>query len=123
MPAVGLHHITLLVRDLDRAARFYEEGLGLVRKTRPNFSSRGIWYDLAGMEVHLIETADGVPARNESHPAFEVTDMRDALAACVAAGGALQQDTFVRPHDDSLSAFVRDPDDNLIELTQHGARR
>lgn len=117
--AVSLHHITLLVRDLDRAALFYDRGLGLTRKTRPPFSSRGIWYDLAGIEVHLIETADGVPPRNEAHPAFETQDIRAAIASCLEHGGTLQQDVFVRTHDGSLSAFVRDPDDNLLELTQH----
>ncbi len=52
----GFHHYTLLVRDLDRAAAFYEGVLGMVRKARPNFSSRGIWYAIGPMELHLIET-------------------------------------------------------------------
>jgi catechol 2,3-dioxygenase-like lactoylglutathione lyase family enzyme len=114
----GFHHFTLLVRDLDRAAVFYDSVLGLPRKQRPNFSSRGIWYDVAGQELHLIETAD-VPSRSEAHPALEVRDIRAAVAACAAAGAEIQQDVFVRTHDDSLSAFVRDPDGNLLEFTQH----
>lgn len=120
---LGFHHFTLLTRDLDRAAVFYDDVLGLTRKQRPAFSSRGIWYDMGGggaQELHLIETPD-VPARNEAHPAFEVSDIRAAVAACVAAGATVQQDTFVRTHDNSLSAFVRDPDDNLLELCQHGS--
>jgi glyoxylase I family protein len=115
---VGFHHLTLLVRDLDKAAAFYDNVLGLSRKPRPNFSSRGIWYDVAGQELHLIETPD-VPSRSEAHPAIEVRDIRAAVAICVAGGAELQQDTFVRTHDDSLSAFIRDPDGNLLELTQH----
>jgi catechol 2,3-dioxygenase-like lactoylglutathione lyase family enzyme len=115
---IGFHHYTLLVRDLDRAASFYDGVLGLTRKQRPDFASRGIWYDLAGQELHLIETAQ-VPDRNEGHPALEVTDLRAAVAACVAAGAGLQQDIFRREHDGSYSAFVRDPDDNLLELCSH----
>jgi catechol 2,3-dioxygenase-like lactoylglutathione lyase family enzyme len=114
----GFHHYTLLVRDLDRSAAFYEGVLGMVRKPRPNFASRGIWYDLAGQELHLIET-DKVPDCHEGHPAFEVTDLRAAVDACVAAGARLQQDTFLREHDGSYSAFVRDPDDNLLEFCCH----
>lgn len=115
---LGFHHLTLLTRDLDRAAAFYDGVLGLTRKIRPNFASRGIWYDVAGLELHLIETPE-VPSRSEAHPALEVADIRAAVAACVAAGATVQQDTFVRTHDDSLSAFIRDPDDNLLEFTQH----
>ena len=115
----GFHHFTLLVRDLDRAAAFYDDVLGLTRKHRPPFSSRGIWYDVAGLELHLIETAQ-VPDCHEGHPALEVGDIESAIVACVAGGATLQQGTFVREHDGSYSAFIRDADGNLLELTQHG---
>jgi catechol 2,3-dioxygenase-like lactoylglutathione lyase family enzyme len=61
-----------------------------------------------------------VPDPHEGHPAFEVSDIRAAVEACCTAGARVQQNVFVRTHDNSLSAFVRDPDDNLIEFTQHG---
>jgi catechol 2,3-dioxygenase-like lactoylglutathione lyase family enzyme len=115
---LGFHHHTLLVRDLDRSAAFYDQAFGMPRKARPNFSTRGVWYDLNGLELHLIES-DDVPARNEGHPALEVEDIRAAVAASVAAGATLIQDTYTREHDGSLSAFIRDYDENLIELTQH----
>lgn len=114
----GFHHYTLLVKDLDRASAFYEGVLGMVRKPRPSFTSRGIWYDLSGQELHLIE-AEKVPDCHEGHPALEVTDLRAAVDACVASGARLQQDTFLREHDGSHSAFIRDPDDNLLELCSH----
>ena len=115
---LGFHHFTLLTRDIEEAPAFYEGVLGLVRKQRPPFKSRGIWYDVNGLELHLIETP-GVPACHEGHPALEVADIRAAVAACREAGATVQQDVFVRKHDDSLSALVRDPDGNLIEFTQH----
>ena len=115
---LGFHHFSFLVRDLDRAAVFYDTVLGLKRKPRPNFSSRGIWYDVAGQELHLIESPE-VPDRHEGHPAMEVRDIRAAVDESVAGGATLQQDVYTRTHDDSLSAFVRDPDGNLIEFTQH----
>ena len=125
MPAIhviGIHHVTHLVRDLDRAVAFYEGVLNLQRKARPDFGNRGVWYEMGtarDQELHLIETA-GVPNLHEGHPAFEVSDIQAAVEACRAAGARVQQDVFVRTHDNSLSAFVRDPDDNLIEFTQHG---
>lgn len=123
MPAIvlGFHHFTLLTRDIERAAAFYEGVLGLTRKTRPNFGIPGIWYDVAGQELHLVETPD-VPPLNEGHPAFEVADIRATVAACREAVGAkVRDDVFVRPHDNSLSAFILDPDGNLLELCSHGA--
>jgi catechol 2,3-dioxygenase-like lactoylglutathione lyase family enzyme len=116
---LGYHHFTLLTRDIDASSAFYEGTLGLRRKVRPDFGHRGLWYDMGGgQELHLIETPD-VPAEHEGHPAFEVRDVRAAVDACRAAGARVQQDVFVRTHDGSLSAFVRDPDENLIEFTQH----
>lgn len=115
---LGFHHFTLLVRDIDQATTFYDNVLGLRRKERPNFSSRGAWYDVAGLELHLIQTS-AVPDCHEGHPAIEVRDIRSAITACLEGGATLQEDTFTRPHDNSLSAFVRDPDGNLLELTQH----
>ncbi len=115
---VGFHHFTLLVNDIDRATAFYDDVLGLTRKARPNFGVKGAWYDVAGLELHLIQT-NQLPDAHEGHPAFEVRDIRAAVLACVAGGATLGQDTFTRAHDNSLSAFLRDPDGNLIELTQH----
>lgn len=115
---LGFHHFSLLVRDLDRAVAFYQNGMGLSPIPRPDAYSKVRWFRVGDAhELHLI-ASDAVPARHEGHPAFEVSDIRTSLAACLSAGGTLQQDAFTRP-DGSLSAFVRDPDDNLVELTQH----
>lgn len=117
---IGFHHYSLLVRDIDRASEFYGSILGLRRKPRPDFGMAGIWYEMpGGQELHIIESPD-VAAVHEGHPAFEIDDIRAAVSACALGKGSLQQDTFTRAHDGSLSAFVRDPDGNLIEFTQHG---
>jgi glyoxylase I family protein len=120
MPAtvLGFHHFSLLTRDIERAAAFYEGVLGLQRKPRPNFSSTGIWYEVGGQELHLIQSPD-VAAFHEGHPAFEVADIKEAVAACREGGATVREDVFVRTHDNSLSAFILDPDDNMLELTQH----
>jgi glyoxylase I family protein len=117
---LGFHHFTLLTQDVERAAVFYDGVLGLPRKERPAFSSRGIWHDVGDQELHVLESRD-LPEHHEGHPAFEVADIRVAVTACLAGGATLQQDTFVRTHDGSLSAFVRDPDGNLLGFCSHGS--
>ena len=59
MGLVGIHHVTLLVDDTDRAAWFYGEVLGLEEKGRPAFDFPGLFYWAGGgrQEVHLIVAA------------------------------------------------------------------
>jgi catechol 2,3-dioxygenase-like lactoylglutathione lyase family enzyme len=121
MPAVevrGFHHFSLLSRNLERSAAFYEGILGLQRKFRPDLGTPGIWYEIAGQEFHII-LSDDLPTRHEGHPALEVSDIAAAVVAVREAGAEVQQDVFLRTHDNSHSAFVRDPDGNLLEFTQH----
>ena len=40
----GIHHVTLLVQDRDRAAWFYDQVLGLEEIGRPNFDFPGLFY-------------------------------------------------------------------------------
>jgi glyoxylase I family protein len=115
---VGFHHFSLMTRDIERAAAFYEGVLGLERKERPNFASRGLWYAVGKDELHLIESTN-VPPFHEGHPAIEVADIRQAVAVCRERGVTVREDVFVRTHDNSLSAFILDPDENMLELTQH----
>jgi glyoxylase I family protein len=58
----GIHHVTLLVQDLDRAAWFYGQVLGLEEKGRPSFDFPGLFYWAGqGQEIHLIVAARPLP--------------------------------------------------------------
>lgn len=50
----GIHHVTLLVDDEERAAWFYGEVLGLKEKSRPSFKFPGIFYTSGNQEIHII---------------------------------------------------------------------
>lgn len=56
MQISGIHHVTLLVDDKDRAAWFYGEVMGFEEKGRPSFDFPGLFYRAggAGQEIHLI---------------------------------------------------------------------
>ena len=56
MTIAGLHHVTLLVDDVDKAAWFYGEILEMEAKPRPDFDFPGLFYRCGQQEVHLIVT-------------------------------------------------------------------
>lgn len=109
-----VHHATVLVNDLERAEEFYSGVLELPRIPRPSLPSKGAWYELAGVQLHLIwtEKCEEATAR---HVAFVVDDL-DAVLVKVKAMGLpiwddIQVEGFVRRH-------CRDPFGNGIELLQ-----
>ena len=62
MTIAGLHHVTLLVTDVDKAAWFYGEVLGLAQNPRPDFDFPGLFYRCGEQQIHLIATPALPPA-------------------------------------------------------------
>ena len=57
--STGIHHLGLIVADLERSRRFYGEALGLEEVPRPaNFTFLGAWFSLGDTEIHLLAEAD-----------------------------------------------------------------
>lgn len=116
MLVADIHHVSLNVSDATRALDFYHGVLGMERLPRPEFSFGGAWLDAGnGRQIHLIEGA--VPPDHGQHVAFLVTDVDSVVAQLRAAGITVSTpkhvgDTGVR------QAFLRDPDGNLLELSQ-----
>lgn len=120
-----LSMITLGVRDVARAAAFYEEGLGLPRMAFDSdsvafFPLAGAWLGLYGREA-LAEDA-GVPAGGSgfsgvalAHNLASREEVDATLAQAVAAGGTLikaGQDVFWGGY----SGYFADPDGHLWEV-------
>lgn len=117
-----IDHISVAVRNLDAAARFYEAALaplGLSRLvTRPATIGFGksypeFWINLRA-NMAPVEEGSGV------HIALRAksTDQVDAFhAAALGAGGRSDGPPGIRPHDRVryYAAFVVDPDGNRIE--------
>ena len=61
----SLDHVTLVVKDLERAREFYVEALGMREVPRPAFSFAGSWFQAGATQVHLIlEYSGSGPAGN-----------------------------------------------------------
>ena len=117
-----IDHISIAVRDLDRAARFYEAvlaPLGLARLvTRPATIGFGKAYPefWINLRAHMSDVEQGSGA----HIALRAksTGEVDAFhAAALATGGHCDGPPGIRPHDRVryYAAFVIDPDGNRIE--------
>ena len=119
MPPAGIHHVTVIVDDRERAQWFYEEVLGLEEKSRPSSKFPGMFYSCGDQEIHLIIasraqghedifiTIDGTKEETRRHihrhAAFVVPDL-DALRERLTEHGVkVLFDPKAAPPDDELS--------------------
>ena len=129
-----LHHLSLGVRDITRAAAFYDAALaplGYVRvwsDLRPGEPGEAVGYGPAGGGDKLALKAHGDATRAPGpgfHIAFAAPDRGavDAFhAAALATGGTDNGPPGLRPHYGATyyAAFVIDPDGHRIEAVFKG---
>ena len=122
-----IDHLSLGVRELERALRFYDAALaplGWVRVwTRPTAAG----YGAPGGEdrLALFATLDAHPAGAGTHLALtaKTTEAVDRFwAAALANGGVDEGAPGDRPRYGAgyYAAFVRDPDGHRLEAVHHG---
>lgn len=109
------------IRDMDTARRFYDETLGLELVADKGIVQ--IW-QCGGGHVMLSQNPEGSKAEH-CVAAWEVEDVEAAVAELRGRGVAFEdfgmpnEDGIVRFGDDRVGYF-RDPDGNLLSLTQFG---
>ena len=117
-----IDHVSVGVRDLDRAARFYEAtlaALGLSRVvTRP--ATIGFGKSYPEFWINLRPNMPAVPHESGNHICLraKTTAEVDAFhAAALGAGGVSESAPSLRPHDRVryYAAFVIDLDGNRVE--------
>jgi glyoxylase I family protein len=123
-----LHHVSLVVTDLDRARIFYRDVLGLEEIDRPAFDFPGAWFRIGERQLHLIVHAAARTVRGagasidsrDSHLALRVRSYHDAVAHLRAHGVACVEKPVSRTARSQL--FLCDPDGNVIELNGEAIR-
>jgi lactoylglutathione lyase len=133
------NHIGLVVRDLARSQRFYEEVLGFTAwygdaipdqaatkllVLEPPLDVHVVYLTLDGFVLELIHYAapgalpplDASPTRTMaetglSHLSVSVADIRATAQLAVQHGGAIVEESDV-----GVALLVRDPDGQMIEL-------
>lgn len=125
-----LHHVSIVIKDVEISKQFYCGILGMEDVPRPaHYDFAGAWFRTGTYEVHLIQEDDSVqptgdPPVNPNakhdltfarHFCFRVEDMDEAIKTLqehnipIAAGP--------RPRGDGATQlYIYDPDGHLIEL-------
>ena len=117
-----LHHVSLIVEDLNIALAFYEELIGLdVDNNRPNLGYPGAWLTLPGeQQIHLMQLDD--PDKNSERPEHGGRDHHVAFMVCSIDKIASSLDDLEMPYTKSRSGrkalFCRDPDGNALEFIE-----
>ncbi len=128
----GIHHITLISRDLDRSTAFYRDllGLGLVKQTvnDDDPSARHFFFgDAEGAPGTLItcfeypRMEDGkVGAGSTHHFAFcvESDEELDGWRAYLTGQGVACTEVMDRTAFRSI--YLRDPDGHIVEIATRG---
>lgn len=120
-----LDYVVLIVADLERSIAFYSGTLGLAVRHRAGHycqleagTTRLSLYTREAMRETL---GAALEAPSPSAPAFEigfkVADCDAAFSELVEAGAAAVTPPVTRPWG-QRTAYVRDPDGNLVELAQ-----
>ncbi|MFN3651993.1 MAG: VOC family protein [Armatimonadota bacterium] len=115
MNLTGIHHVSILVSDMERAVAFYRDSLGLTEVKRPsNFVTPVRWFELGEQQLHLIPN-DEPDVVSPRHFAVHVDDC-DAARETLAARGVPIRETV--PIAGAKRFFIHDPDGNNIEVIQ-----
>lgn len=121
MPIDSLSHITFVVRDVERTARLWRDGLGATEvydSAARNYSlSREKFFVLGGVWVAVMQGESS--SRSYRHVAFHVAEKEiPEFEHRLRALGAEIRSPRPRVEGEGLSLYFYDYDDNLLEL--HG---
>lgn len=117
---LGMHHVSMLVKDTEKSLNFYTGVLEMQTVARPDLGFPGAWLAVGEHQIHLLELPNPDPV--EGRPEHGGRDRH--LALKVADLGRLTDRLERAGIDYSLSKsgraalFCRDPDGNGLEFIQ-----
>jgi fosfomycin resistance protein FosX len=120
MSIKGISHITFIVKDIDRAAIFFQDGLGAVEvydSAERNFSqSREKFFTLCGTWLAVMQ-GEPPPDRTYRHLAFKIDDADlDGFEARLQTIGVEIKMPRPRVPGEGRSLYFYDFDNHLFEL-------
>jgi catechol 2,3-dioxygenase-like lactoylglutathione lyase family enzyme len=118
MQVQQIHHVTIIVDDLEKACDFYENVLGLEPLNTVNLDFPAQFYKVnERQQLHVTEWEDARSFRG--HVCFQVDEFMP-LFKRVKELGIMDTGPWGRTRmlpDGSMQMFVRDPAGNLVEFS------
>lgn len=108
-----LDHVAIDVMDVEKAAAFYGDLLGLEEVARPkSFDFPGLWYDLGNSVLHIVGGRAATTGKH--HLALWVDDVHRSAEILKGAGFSVKWDPYKIEGVDRF--FTSDPEGNRIEI-------
>ncbi|MEJ2142019.1 MAG: VOC family protein [Gammaproteobacteria bacterium] len=115
----SVHHVSLIISDLEKSRVFYQNILGLtVVEDRPDLGFEGLWLKVGEQQIHLLllDNPDPVHGRpqhggRDRHVACTVTDF-EQLVDRLEQGNV----SYTLSRSGRKALFCRDPDGNALEF-------
>ena len=116
-----LHHVSLIVADVEKSLQFYTGMLGLtVDSARPDLGYPGAWLNLGGQQIHLLQVPNPDPVADrpkhggrDRHVAMQVNSIEQLVAALDA-----NNISYSLSRSGRKALFCRDPDGNALEFIE-----
>ncbi len=123
----GIAHLAFQVADMDKAVRFYEDGLGFTQKFILKDDAGNPWIvylQVASDQfIELFYAHEPLVRRpavtGYQHLCIEVDDIK-SVAADLAAKGIAIDHPVTLGLDHNYQCWIHDPDGNPIELMEYG---
>ncbi len=116
--ALEIHHVTLVVDDLDKARAFYENELGLEPIPVFNLDFPAQFFRVNDtQQLHVTEWEDSYSFRG--HVCFRVDNFNEIFRRMKARGAidTAPWGKVRRLPDGAMQMFIRDPSGNLVEIS------
>ena len=125
----GIAHAAFKVTDMDKALRFYTQGLGFTQKFLLKDDNGRPWITyleiVPGTFLELFYDYDGLSAQSQNdghigylHLSIEVADIEGLRRELLARGVTLDSE-ITRGKDNSDQLWISDPDGNRIEFMEY----
>ena len=120
---LGIDHVVLVARDVERTVRWYSERLGLVPERLEEWRQGAVLF--ASLRITATTLVDVVAGDrtgvNVDHLSFVVDPGVDLHALARSGEFEIDHEPFViwGAQGDGWAMYVRDPDGNRVELKQY----
>ncbi len=114
-----IHHVSMIVSDLEKSLAFYCDVLGLTLNTsRPEMKFKGAWLDInEQQQIHLLQINNPDSVNRPSHGGRDrhtalITEKIEAVEAKLNKAGII----YTKSQSGRSALFCRDPDGNTLEI-------